>query len=165
MVRLTVVAVRSPLALSAGGGKSKPEAAPSTASSSSGGGASQSSRSSDRALVRLLDNCDPATFNLSPPHGVGPHTCVVGTQDGFTPFGAFIAELQATKVADAREFDEDKAEVAAGQTLSVRNEEWRDPHVHPGSGVRGRHLSSALAQRLTRHKLRMVPFQSGNKSA
>ena len=48
----------------------------------------------DARVVKMLDDCDPATFNTPP--GPGPGTCV---GNGKTTFAAFIAELTATKVA------------------------------------------------------------------
>ena len=48
--------------------------------------------------VQIRDDCDPATFDAA----VGPGTCV---GDGDTTFQDFIAELQATQVAEKWRFN------------------------------------------------------------
>jgi hypothetical protein len=54
-------------------------------------------------VVQVRDDCDPATFNAGPPDGPGlGHIC---DGDGGTAFGAFIAELQATRVAEKWRFN------------------------------------------------------------
>jgi hypothetical protein len=53
--------------------------------------------------VQLRDDCDPATFNADAP--VGPGLGVICGGDGGTTFGDFIAELQATKVAEKWRFN------------------------------------------------------------
>src|SRR3954449_3787812 len=57
-------------------------------------------------VVQVRDDCDPATFNAGPPDGPGlGHIC---DGNGGTTFGAFIAELQATQVAEKWRFNPDR---------------------------------------------------------
>jgi len=57
-------------------------------------------------VVQVRDDCDPATFNAGPPDGPGlGHIC---DGDGGTTFGEFIAELQATQVAEKWRFNPDQ---------------------------------------------------------
>ncbi len=69
---------------------------------------------SSREVVEIRDDCDPATFNAV----IGPGTCV---GDGETTFAEFIAELQATKVAEDWEFDPDQLKIQAESSLTVHN--------------------------------------------
>src|SRR5215510_13840390 len=56
--------------------------------------------------VQVRDDCDPATFNADPPDGPGlGHIC---DGDGGTTFGDFIAELQATRIAEKWRFNPDR---------------------------------------------------------
>lgn len=66
-------------------------------------------------VIELKDDCDPATFNAV----IGPGTCV---GDGETTFSQFIAELQATRVAEDWEFDPSQLSVQPGSSLTLRNE-------------------------------------------
>jgi hypothetical protein len=64
--------------------------------------------------VELTDDCDPATFNAA----VGPGTC---RGEGTTTFAAFIAELQATRVAEDWAFAPPQRVVDRNQTVLARN--------------------------------------------
>ncbi|HKB09415.1 MAG TPA: hypothetical protein VKD69_02135 [Vicinamibacterales bacterium] len=57
-------------------------------------------------VVQVRDDCDPATFNAGPPDGPGLGDICGG--DGGTTFGEFIAELQATRVAEKWRFNPDR---------------------------------------------------------
>jgi hypothetical protein len=71
--------------------------------------------SSQRVDVR--DDCDPATFNAGPPDGPGlGHIC---DGDGGTTFGEFIAELQATQVAEKWRFNPDR--ISEPQNIVAHN--------------------------------------------
>ncbi len=69
---------------------------------------------SESQVIELLDDCDPATFNAV----IGPGTCV---GSGETTFSQFIAELQATKVAEDWAFAPNELTVESGTNLTVRN--------------------------------------------
>src|SRR5215210_9015575 len=64
--------------------------------------------------IRMLDDCDPATFNAA----IGPGTCV---GKGDTTFTEFITELAATKRVEDWEFKPDEKKVKAGQTVVAQN--------------------------------------------
>src|SRR5215510_6884185 len=64
--------------------------------------------------VRIEDRCDPASFDAA----VGPGTCI---QDGGTTFDEFIAELQATGVAEHWRFKEDEFHIRAGEAVNAFN--------------------------------------------
>jgi len=76
------------------------------------------SASASSEVIELQDDCDAATFNLPPPAGVGPGTCV---GSGGTTFSDFIAELKADKVVGAWEFSPPSATLNRGDTLIARN--------------------------------------------
>ncbi len=77
-------------------------------------GLATSGLASSREVVEITDDCDPATFNAA----VGPGTCV---GNGETTFSQFIAELQATQVAEDWAFDPDKLKIEVGTSLTVDN--------------------------------------------
>ncbi|MDQ6633738.1 MAG: hypothetical protein M3068_05070 [Gemmatimonadota bacterium] len=66
------------------------------------------------ARFRILDDCDPATFNLR----VGPGTCV---GSGKTTFTQFVAELTQTGMARKWRFVPRRRSVEEGTTLLARN--------------------------------------------
>ena len=64
--------------------------------------------------VRMLDDCEPASFNAA----VGPGTCV---GDGETTFGDFIAELSATQQVEEWSFEPGSTEVHGDRVTFVQN--------------------------------------------
>jgi plastocyanin len=70
--------------------------------------------------VKIRDDCQPGTFNLTPPNGAGPGTCATDFK-GNTSFGKFIDEL--TKHQDAPEwrFNPGNRSVAAGTQIRLDN--------------------------------------------
>jgi plastocyanin len=69
----------------------------------------------DQRLVKIQDDCDPATFNAV----IGPGTCV---GDGRTTFGDFLAEFQAQGSVDRWAFSRPEFNIDAGGTVSLVNE-------------------------------------------
>lgn len=70
---------------------------------------------SENQVIELKDDCDPATFNAA----IGRGTCV---GDGETTFSQFLAELQATRLAEDWEFDPAQLSLQSGSSLTIRNE-------------------------------------------
>ena len=68
----------------------------------------------DAHAIKMLDDCDPASFNAA----VGAGTCV---GKGMTTFQSFIAELQATHVAAKWLFMPSTIEAKPGQQLVAKN--------------------------------------------
>ncbi|NUR05450.1 MAG: hypothetical protein HOQ22_07115 [Nocardioidaceae bacterium] len=64
--------------------------------------------------IKILDDCDPASFNAA----VGDGTCV---GDGRTTFGDFLAELQATQAAADWRFKPSMLKVHAGRPVILEN--------------------------------------------
>jgi len=64
--------------------------------------------------VRIVDDCDPATFNAQ----LGPGACV---GRGETTFQQFIAELTATRIAEEWKFDDDQLGAAPGAPIVATN--------------------------------------------
>jgi len=85
-------------------------------SRTSSGIARQRSSNSDGngERVRILDDCDPASFNAA----IGPGTCV---GKGETAFQEFIAELIATKTAEEWKFEDDHFDVTPGAQIAATN--------------------------------------------
>lgn len=75
--------------------------------------------SSGAETVKITDNCDPATFNLPPPEGVGPGACV---GDGEVTISDFRAEFAATGQVEDWEFDPAGEQVDAGKAVRAENE-------------------------------------------
>jgi len=73
--------------------------------------------------VKILDDCDPATFNAPPPAGVGPGTCVQHRRghSHHTTFAAFISEVAATQQAKRWRFDPSMLRVRAGRPVILEN--------------------------------------------
>src|SRR5262245_14266781 len=69
---------------------------------------------SEKRVVRLQDNCDPATFNLA----VGPNTCV---GDGEVTFPEFLAALFDGGHPDWQ-FHFGRGKVDKGEALTLKNE-------------------------------------------
>jgi hypothetical protein len=69
---------------------------------------------SDPLVVRLQDQCDPATFNTA----AGPGTCV---GDGTITFANFISQVTAAHKAGAWHFDPAAGSLAAGTALTLDN--------------------------------------------
>lgn len=69
---------------------------------------------SNPLAVRIMDQCNPATFNAA----VGPGTCV---GDGTITFAHFIAEVTAAKKAGAWHFDPADVNVDEGTVLTLEN--------------------------------------------
>jgi len=65
--------------------------------------------------VTFHDDCDPISFNAA----IGAGTCV---GDGETPFGAFIAELSATRKAAEWRFEPSMLTVKDGRPVLLENE-------------------------------------------
>jgi hypothetical protein len=65
-------------------------------------------------LIKMRDNCDPASFNAV----LGPGTCV---GDGTQTFASFIAELEATQTATAWRNKPVVFSAPVGTTLNVVN--------------------------------------------
>jgi hypothetical protein len=76
--------------------------------------ASTASAHSDHKTVRILDDCDPATFNAA----VGDGTCV---GDGRTTFDAFAAEVGTTGAAKRWAFSRDVFDLDAGGSINVES--------------------------------------------
>ncbi|MFL5615271.1 MAG: CHRD domain-containing protein [Gemmatimonadaceae bacterium] len=68
----------------------------------------------DARVIKMLDDCDPASFNAA----VGPGSCV---GNGKTTFQSFLAELQATHVAAKWEFIPSMLEAEGGGVLMAKN--------------------------------------------
>ncbi|MDQ1626853.1 MAG: hypothetical protein QOI54_597 [Actinomycetota bacterium] len=68
----------------------------------------------DAKRVRILDDCDPATFNEI----LGPEACV---GNGDTTFDEFVAEFMAQGSVDKWRFKPDVFHVDAGDSLDVVN--------------------------------------------
>ncbi len=64
--------------------------------------------------VRILDDCDPATFDAV----LGAGACA---GDGETTFQQFIAELVATQTAEEWKFDDDRFDVKPGGAILAVN--------------------------------------------
>ena len=75
--------------------------------------------SSGAETVKISDNCDPTTFNLSPPQGVGPGTCV---GDGDVTLSEFRAEFAATGQVEDWEFDPAGEQVDSGKAVRAEND-------------------------------------------
>lgn len=69
---------------------------------------------SNPLVVRIMDKCDPTTFNAA----VGPGTCV---GDGTITFGHFIAEVTSAQKAGAWHFAPADGSLEPGTTLSLNN--------------------------------------------
>jgi hypothetical protein len=69
----------------------------------------------DHRVVKIHDDCDPATFNAA----IGPGTCV---GDGRTTFADFLAEFQAQGSVDRWAFSRPEFNIDAGGTIMVVNE-------------------------------------------
>jgi plastocyanin len=67
-----------------------------------------------RRVIRMLDDCDPATFNAA----LGAGTC---SGNGRTTFQSFIAELSVTHAAAAWRFVPNDLEAEPGTTLIAEN--------------------------------------------
>ncbi len=65
--------------------------------------------------VKMLDDCDPRSFNAA----VGPGTCV---GDGDTTFAAFLAQVQATKAAKEWKFKPSMLTVKDHRPVILENE-------------------------------------------
>jgi len=70
---------------------------------------------SDHRVVKMQDDCDPATFNAA----VGPGTCV---GDGDTLFQDLLDQFGKTGAVDKWEFSRPEFDLDAGGTIEVRNE-------------------------------------------
>ena len=68
------------------------------------------------AQVRLLDKCDPATFNLE----VAPGTCITNSGGG-VPFDTLLATVAATGAHPEWKFKDSAITMAAGKSLLVQN--------------------------------------------
>jgi hypothetical protein len=68
--------------------------------------------------IKIRDDCQPATFNLPPPGGAGPGTCVAEFS-GNTSFSKFIDELTKHQNAPEWRFNPQRREVDAGTQLSL----------------------------------------------
>ena len=66
----------------------------------------------DHRVVKVQDDCDPATFNAA----VGPGTCV---GDGRTTFDEFIAEFLATGSAKRWNFSRPEFNIDAGGVITA----------------------------------------------
>jgi plastocyanin len=69
----------------------------------------------DHRLVRVQDDCDPATFNAQVP----PIPCV---GDGRTTFDELIAEFRATGSAERWRFSRPEFNIDAGGAITATNE-------------------------------------------
>jgi hypothetical protein len=70
---------------------------------------------SDHRVVKVQDDCDPATFNAA----IGEGTCV---GDGRTLFADFLAEFQAEGSVDGWAFSRDDFGLERGGTIEAVNE-------------------------------------------
>jgi hypothetical protein len=68
--------------------------------------------------VQIRDDCDPATFNLPPPRGVGPGTCV---GNGDVTFARFLDQVGKLKRAPEWRFSPAKLNMRAGDTFVATN--------------------------------------------
>jgi plastocyanin len=73
--------------------------------------------------LKILDDCDPATFNAPPPAGVGPGTCVQHRRghSHHTTLAALVSELAATQQAKRWRFDPSMLKVRAGRPVILEN--------------------------------------------
>jgi plastocyanin len=69
----------------------------------------------DQRLVKIQDDCDPATFNAV----IGPGTCV---GDGRTTFADFLDEFLAQGSVDRWAFSRPEFNIDAGGTVSLVNQ-------------------------------------------
>jgi len=72
------------------------------------------SSSDDARVIRIRDDCEPASFNAA----VGSGTCV---GNGNTTFQEFIAELQEDQVVGAWRFNPDEFDVDSGSPLILES--------------------------------------------
>lgn len=75
--------------------------------------------SSSATTIKITDECDPATFNLPRPLGIGPGTCV---GDGDVTLSDFRAEFAATGQVEDWEFDPARDDVHSGEAVRAENE-------------------------------------------
>jgi plastocyanin len=80
----------------------------------SGAGADDGKGGGDSKRVRILDDCDPATFNAV----IGPGTC---TGDGETTFADFFAQLKRDGAAEDWEFKPGDFHVNVGDDINAVN--------------------------------------------
>jgi plastocyanin len=72
------------------------------------------------AQVRMLDKCDPVTFNVDPPNGPGVGTCTSNSGGG-VPFLALLASVAATGGHPEWKFKDAVVSLQAGKSLLVQN--------------------------------------------
>jgi hypothetical protein len=70
--------------------------------------------------IKIRDDCQPATFNLPPPDGAGPGTCITDF-NGHTSFGDFIDQLTKHRRAAEWRFNPPETALAAGTQLLLDN--------------------------------------------
>ena len=94
-----------------------------TRSIASPGGAPQSIAGHQHA-VTLVDACDPKTFNLSPPDGPGPGTCIPsgGTTSGGITFANFLEQLGQHHFVGAWHMAPGEFSIEVGDVLAAVNQ-------------------------------------------
>ena len=118
MSRLTIVVASAVAVILAACADSRsapttPTASPSLSQSAAGSGKTDDV---DRGrVVRMLDQCDPTTFDAALRD---PHACV---GNGHVTFDHFIAQLQRNQRADAWRFDPMRIELERGASLTAVN--------------------------------------------
>jgi len=70
--------------------------------------------------IKIRDDCQPATFNLPPPNGAGPGTCVADFP-GHVSFQEFLDQLGKHQNAPAWRFDPGNRAVTGGTQLLLDN--------------------------------------------
>jgi plastocyanin len=80
------------------------------------------------AQVVALDECDPATFNLDPPNGVGAGFCKNVALGAVTQFFTLLNNAKAGNPDPKWDFEPDALNVKEGTVLSV-TDEGGEPHT------------------------------------
>jgi hypothetical protein len=93
-------------------------------------GTATANRGNDVGTVRLIDDCDPTTFNAA----LGEGACVGDGDTTFKEFGAALAEGGDQHWRNNPEADGGQA----GARTAPGQPRWRVPHLHEGGQLRGR---------------------------
>ena len=82
-------------------------------------GMGTASAAADHVRIDIEDDCDPATFNLPQPQGLGPGACL---EDGDTTLASAFAQVAATGRIVGWDMDPPKLSIRARQPLKVEND-------------------------------------------
>ena len=80
------------------------------------------------AQVVALDECDPKTFNMDPPNGVGPGFCKNVALGAVTEFFTLLNNAKAGNPDPKWDFEPDALTVKEGTVLNV-TDEGGEPHT------------------------------------